>query len=135
MRHIIETTTLLRSLRYRLVLNLCDRYGIVSVSITIYFITAHGHSEVDRANIGEIHLQASDDIEYEPIGDEKYGITISDDEAPGPSGQSSSSKAPTNMFLRTVGKGSSRSSTSKTVVGQRRGHTRATSSRFLFLFR
>ena len=91
----------------------------------------HGRSEVDRFKLGQMHLQNNDDIKWEPIADDKYSINISDDETPGPSGPSSTT-TPTNLFLRTMGRGSARNNASKTVVGQRRASARATSSGFLF---
>jgi hypothetical protein len=84
-------------------------------------------SKVDMTEIGLIHLQTHEDVQWEPIAGDDYLINASDDEDGEQHG--SSSTAPTNLFLRTVGKtGSTRTTKSKTVVGQRRTYGQPTSS-------
>ena len=88
-------------------------------------------SKVDRMEIGLMHLQTGEGVQWEPIaGDESMG-NASDDEDGEVHG--SSATAPTNLFLRTVGK-TTRNTTSKTtVVGQRRTCGRSTPSSTLMV--
>jgi hypothetical protein len=56
-------------------------------------------SKVDMTEIGLIHLQTHEDVQWEPIAGDDYLINASDDEDGEQHG--SSSTAPTNLFLRT----------------------------------
>ena len=83
-------------------------------------------TKVDRMEIGLIHLRSHDDVQWLPIGGDELLINASDGED---GDDDSSTRAPTNLFLRTVGKtGKTRTTNNKTAVGQRRTHGQSASS-------